>query len=204
MQNPELWARMEKAAFPAEIRQRIDEDLMYGWRRRPASSAIEEYKRFLYLRVVRGQKSAAPWPVDGVWRRHMSSPEAYTAFCIEYLGQVPVYKPVLGMMRERIDGYSAMLAAYAEEFGEPAPSHFWPAVPPRRGLSFWLAAIALMSVGLTLVILGNALVWPGFAVIGAGFWMALSALPADPMSQSGGQGAGGGFAGVTGGGGDCG
>jgi hypothetical protein len=130
--NPELWQRL--AAFevsPPEntfsFAKRLARE--HGWSPQFARRAFDEYRRFLYLSVVVGQRLSPSETVDRVWRLHLSYRASYgQALCQGVLGRRLPHEAPQGIGRPagRQASYRATLAAYEQEFGRAPPAEIWP------------------------------------------------------------------------------
>ena len=134
--NPELWHRLAEfevspPASAFSFAHRLARE--HGWPPGFARRAFEEYRRFLYLAVVSGQRLAASDAVERVWQLHLSYRASYgQALCREVLGQRLHHRPPDGAEGEAC--YRATLAAYEQEFGSAPPAEIWPAAGRRRAL----------------------------------------------------------------------
>ena len=95
--NPELWQRLAEfeVSPPGKafnFAKRLAHE--HGWPLQFARLAFEEYKRFLYLSVVAGQRLTAAEAIERVWQLHLSYPASYAqALCRGVLGQRLRYQP---------------------------------------------------------------------------------------------------------------
>lgn len=101
-----------------------------GWTRAFAARAVEEYKRFVYLATIGPREVTPSDVVDQVWHLHLTFTRSYwDDMCGEVLGRKLHHGPTKGGRAEAAryrEQYAATLALYAQEFGEAAPSAFWP------------------------------------------------------------------------------
>lgn len=100
------------------------------WSTQFTQRVITEYKRFLYLCVMR-PGGAAPSPmVDEVWHLHMTYTQSYwQRLCRELLQTELHHYPSKGGRDEtekHIHWYRQTLEAYEQTFSEKAPDEIWP------------------------------------------------------------------------------
>lgn len=101
-----------------------------GWSHEFALSAIEEYKRFVYLAMIAGHPVTPSVEVDQVWHLHLTYTQSYWEdFCRDTLGRPFHHHPTRGGMVEgkKFDEwYERTLSSYREHFGKEPPKEFWP------------------------------------------------------------------------------
>ncbi len=137
--NPELWRRLAEfevgpgGAVFSFVKRLAREN---RWSSEFAQRVLDEYRRFLYLGVVVGQRLMPAEAVDQAWRLHVSYPASYAqALCLGVLGRRLRYEAPdgIGEPAARKASYRTTLAAYEREFGRPPPAEIWPAVATRFG-----------------------------------------------------------------------
>jgi len=144
--DPGLWARIDAfeidpGAKAQSFADRLGEEC--GWDQDTTETAIEEYKRFVYLTQVSDRPVTPSVAVDLVWHLHLAYSESYWGeLCRHVLGRPLHHRPTPGgkaaaeTYREQ---YEHTLALYEAEFGETPPRLFWgtpnqrfnPAAQPR-------------------------------------------------------------------------
>ena len=159
---PELWARIAAADLtvggkPLEDYARIPGGLTAS--RHRILDAIEEYRRFAYLAVLR-PGCVPSTPVDEIWRLHLSDTRGY-----DDLWQA-------GVLGQRLDrdasatpgqgaAYAATVALYEREFGGQPPARYWNM--RSEGWQWWVLGCA--------VLVGAAAAWgtaqPGMLLLAA-------------------------------------
>lgn len=145
-----------------------------GWPRSYAQSAIDEYRKFLFLAAEAGHPVSPSPAVDEVWHLHLLYTRHYwDVLCPQMLGMSLHHEPATGAAADHSklnDWYATTLASYRTFFNADAPAEFWPTTPstgqfvrvdaeqnivlPRlavRGAMIWAAAI--------LIILLTAVLW---------------------------------------------
>jgi hypothetical protein len=138
--NPKLWRRLAKFEVSPEgavfsfVKRLAHEN---RWSPELARRTFDEYRRFLYLAVVVGQRLTPSEAVGQVWQLHRTYPASYgQTLCHEVLGQRPHSEPseAIGGPAGRAASYRATLAAYEQEFGCAPPAEIWP-VPDQRSVA---------------------------------------------------------------------
>lgn len=124
--NPQLWELIETHPMPAN-RSGVPfiDRLMHENRitRETAETAIEEYRKFMYLCATREDRNVPSKAVDLVWHLHMQySRDYWDVFCAK-IGK-PIHHDPGGEDRAHLDDYKATLAAYRQLFGTP-PNGIW-------------------------------------------------------------------------------
>ena len=121
----------------------------HGIKRDTAVTAIEEYRKFIYLCATRPERNVPSKAVDLVWHLHMQhSRDYWEVFCAR-IGK-PIHHSPGGSGRAHLDDYKSTLAAYKDRFGRP-PKGVW-RQRHRIGDVFGLVvAAAFVAVGLFLL-----------------------------------------------------
>lgn len=95
--------------------------------------AIDEYRRFMYLRMVTDKPVTPSVVVDSVWHMHLHYLRNYIAFCKELAGRIIFHDPGKGgeveATRFKLQ-YFDTLMAYLDHFGTP-PKEIWGTIPTR-------------------------------------------------------------------------
>lgn len=87
---------------------------------------MREYLRYMALKRQHPKDSLVPSAaVDAVWHVHILCTKEYAAFCERNFGHFVHHDPLAGKVKD----YLATLKAYAEAFGEDAPTVFWEPPP---------------------------------------------------------------------------
>jgi hypothetical protein len=91
-----------------------------------AATAVDEYRRFLYLAATSATPVAPSQVVNAVWQCHVTDTRAYVdALCNQVIGcmihnDAPAAAPI------NDPAYARTLALYAKEFGIAPPPKVWP------------------------------------------------------------------------------
>ena len=116
-------------AFANKISRKLD------WTTGFAISAIDEYKKFLYLGIVSDFPVTPSSVIDRVWHEHLLFSRAYREFCRDVLGRDFDHNPELlpsddqtGIFQAQ---YEATIALYTAEFRVKPPAQMW-ALPKFR------------------------------------------------------------------------
>ena len=100
-----------------------------GWRPAFAFSAIEEYRRFLYLGVVSDLVVTPSRVIDQVWHEHLLFSRGYREFCRDVLRRHFDHNPELMPSRQQTAVFKAQfdatIALYRMEFNAEPPSPIW-------------------------------------------------------------------------------
>ncbi len=116
-------------AFAHKVSRKLD------WTTDFAISAIDEYKKFLYLGIVSDFPVTPSRVIDQVWHEHLLFSRAYREFCRDVLGRDFDHNPELlpsddqtGIFQAQ---YEATIALYTAEFRAKPPAQIW-ALPKFR------------------------------------------------------------------------
>lgn len=145
--NDQLWELISTHQMPANASGiSFTEQLMreHGIKWDTAITAIEEYRKFIYLCVTRTERNVPSKAVDLVWHLHMQHSRDYWDVFCRKLGK-PIHHTPGGEGRTHLDDYKATMAAYRNVFGTP-PRGIWR--QQHRGGSM----VALLFVSIFLVI----------------------------------------------------
>jgi len=124
--NNQLWELISNHPMPADATGRsFTEQLMHENRikRDTAVTAIEEYRKFIYLCATRDARNVPSKAVDLVWHLHMQHSRDYWDVFCKKLGK-PIHHTPGGAGGAQLDDYKATVAAYRERFGTP-PKGIW-------------------------------------------------------------------------------
>jgi uncharacterized protein (TIGR04222 family) len=134
----ELWHRLESwhpdnAGGSLPFSHRLQQE--NGWTKGYAESAIDEYRKFLFLSQVANHIVCPSEDVDQVWHQHLTYTRSYWEdLCGQVLKRPLHHQPTRGGQAETelyIDLYARTLASYEEWFGDPPDAQFWPKVADR-------------------------------------------------------------------------
>jgi len=101
------------------------------WDEEYTRKAIEEYRKFMYLKTVTEQPLTPSVVVDSVWHMHLLYLRNYLAFCKQVIGRIVYHDPGKGgqddseLFKEQ---YFDTLMVYMDHFGEP-PTNIWGGIP---------------------------------------------------------------------------
>jgi len=126
-----IWKRLQEfsldehnAPYPFSVRLEEEQD----WTREFTATAIEEYKRFIFLATCAGHKVTPSFVVDEVWHLHLIYSYSYwDEMCIGILGRLIHHNPGSGLASEEqmFHGqYQKTLQSYRRFFDEP-PALIW-------------------------------------------------------------------------------
>ena len=203
MKDPELWRRVEAAAFPPGFTEKLGRD--YRWSRAFSEAAVDEYRRFVYLSQIGTDRVTPSVTVDKVWHMHLVHSRNYWDEWSRVLYRPLHHEPAAPKDSGQTHRaqYATTLERYAEEFGAP-PERFWPA-RPRRAVN-WIGILA-GPAGIAMVFAGVVQVSTGLILAGA-FVVIAVATAVIPEIRDRGRAAGcgddGGGCGADCGGGGCG
>ncbi len=106
---------------------------LQGWSASYTKSAIDEYKKFIYLCCVSPHGASPPEVVDEVWHLHLTyTTDYWLNFCRDTLHRDIHHHPSAGGVEEKlrhIVWYEQTLEIYRQIFGEEPPPNIWP--PPQ-------------------------------------------------------------------------
>ena len=155
--NDQLWELISNHPMPADaVGRDFPEQLMAEHRikRETALTAIEEYRKFIYLCATREARNVPSKAVDLVWHQHMQHSRDYWDVFCKKIGK-PVHHAPGGEGRGHLDDYKATVAAYRARFGTP-PKGVW----RERNRVSDIAALVFVSlfivVGLSMLAGGEA------------------------------------------------
>lgn len=97
------------------------------WDEAFTKEAIEEYRKFMYLKTVTRKPLTPSVVVDSVWHMHILYMRNYEAFCEKVIGRMVYHDPGGGSEEESErfkEQYFDTLLTYLDNFGEP-PIHIW-------------------------------------------------------------------------------
>lgn len=210
MRDKALWARLQAYGFPMSDGRSLATQIGAETVMTPdrAATAVDEYRRYVYL-VATSNQILAPSPlIDRVWHQHLLDTRAYmTEFCPTILGKTLHHIP--GRPAAHKDNaYQATLDLYLTEFGIDPPKGVWPSPEVLRDVAASKVWGSLLFVGMAgAMYLHNTLV---FAILAIGamilsIWATSQGLWAYGAPGDGGSGCGGGdSSGSDGCGGGCG
>ncbi len=124
--NDQLWELISNHPMPADATGRsFTEQLMSEHRikRETALTAIEEYRKFLYLCATRDARNVPSKAVDLVWHQHMQHSRDYWDGLCAKIGR-PLHHSPGGEGAAHLEDYKATVAAYRQKFGTP-PRGIW-------------------------------------------------------------------------------
>lgn len=101
------------------------------WDEEFTQMAIQEYRKFMYLKAVTELPLTPSVVVDSVWHMHILYTRNYQAFCRDFIGYFVHHDPGSGAEdeSERFKlQYFDTLMTYIENFGQP-PQEIWGSVP---------------------------------------------------------------------------
>ena len=146
--NIQLWELIETHKMPDDAAGKpFIEQLMAENRISldTATTAITEYKKFMYLCATRPARNVPSKAVDLVWHLHMQHSRDYWEVFCRTLGK-PVHHTPGGEGSQHLSDYKATIKAYKRLFGEP-PKGIW------KQTSKFGAVISLLFLMLVLVFL---------------------------------------------------
>jgi hypothetical protein len=129
MRDAELWNVILSAPLdvvgPKSLLQLVQSETYLSQQR--AEVALEEYRKFLYLRAATGEELAPSTIVDLIWRTHWKNRNLRPDGLSDRLEWPPVYRPKSGKFFGT-SAYALTLQRYGEEFSTRPPSKAWPSV----------------------------------------------------------------------------
>jgi hypothetical protein len=100
-----------------------------SWGLKYAQKAIEEYKKFIFLKVVSDRPIIASRQIERVWHLHLIYTYSYwNCFCLKVLGMPLHYEPTNGNLEElyqQRENYKQTLIFYENCFGKQPPANIW-------------------------------------------------------------------------------
>jgi hypothetical protein len=100
-----------------------------SWCMKYTQKAIEEYKKFIFLKVVSDRPVIASRQIERVWHLHLIYTHSYwNCFCLDVLGKPLHYEPVDGNLNESYqqrENYKQTLIVYRDWFGKQPPANVW-------------------------------------------------------------------------------
>lgn len=124
--NDQLWELISNHPMPADATGRSFPDQLmaeHRIKRETAETAIEEYRKFIYLCATRAERNVPSKAVDLVWHQHMQHSRDYWDVFCEKLRK-PLHHAPGGAGRAHLADYRATVAAYRKVFGTP-PRGIW-------------------------------------------------------------------------------
>lgn len=99
------------------------------WTAKFTKRAIKEYKKFIYLAVVSGQRVTPSKAVDKVWHTHLCYTDNYwDEFCTKTLGKTIHHHPsdkTKEAKNRDLEDFEKTLELYRKEFGSEPPTLIW-------------------------------------------------------------------------------
>ena len=133
MRNPALYQALvsfplaETGGEPLTFLQRLCRE--NRWTPHQGQSAIDEYKKFLYLATVSSDPVTPSDAVDQVWHLHLAYTHSYWEELPRILGRTLHHGPTHGGPDEDRKfelWYERTKSLYAAEFSAPPPTDLWP------------------------------------------------------------------------------
>lgn len=124
--HDQLWELISNHPMPADATGRSFPDQLtdeHGIRRETALTAIEEYRKFIYLCATREGRNVPSKAVDLVWHQHMQHTRDYWDVLCAKVGK-PLHHSPGGAGKDHLLDYKATVAAYRDRFGTP-PRGIW-------------------------------------------------------------------------------
>lgn len=168
----ELWARLQAFTLdepdvPLPLSRRLARH--HGWCYGYALRAIEEYKKFVFLAVVTGQRVTPSVDVDAVWHFHLAYTESYwTTLCGQVLQQPLHHHPTQGRPGQQDffkTAYQNTLTQYEYCFGQRPPEDIWPSPAVRFGAQTQILTIDPKRYWVIPKVLPN---WPRDGIVSLG------------------------------------
>jgi hypothetical protein len=99
------------------------------WGLKYAQKAIEEYKKFIFLKLVSDHHVIASRQIERVWHLHLVYTHSYwNCFCLKVLGMPLHHEPIDLNFYEpslKIEDYKQTLIGYHNWFGKQPPANIW-------------------------------------------------------------------------------
>lgn len=155
--NDQLWELISNHAMPADASgQPFPDQLMqeHRIRRETALTAIEEYRKFIYLCATRDARNVPSKAVDLVWHQHMQHSRDYWDGLCAKIGK-PLHHSPGGEGTAHLADYKATVAAYRERFGTP-PRGIWRRSSRLKSLFGLLFCSVFLVAGLRMIVDGEA------------------------------------------------
>lgn len=124
--NDQLWELISNHPMPADASGRSFPDQLmdeHRIRRDTALTAIDEYRKFIYLCATRAARNVPSKAVDLVWHQHMQHSRDYWDGLCAKIGK-PLHHAPGGDGAAHLSDYRATVAAYRQRFGTP-PKGIW-------------------------------------------------------------------------------
>jgi hypothetical protein len=157
MQDPGLWAKLKDHPLPVEgARDGLFSRVLALGRLGPRRTltALEAYRRFLYLAAIAGETVTPPPLLGQIWRLHALDHRNYAEGLVRGVIRRPMPDAFAMPLPVSDPAHRRTRALYRKEFGQTPPVTLWPG-PLAMGIG--------RAVDLAV---------PGFAVLAA--WLALT------------------------------
>ena len=156
MKDPALWAALSDHPFPIKgardgLSARVLKIGRLGPRR--TRTAMDAYRRFLYLSAIAGSEVTPPPLLGEIWRIHALDHANYTEGLVRGVLCRPMpdaFAPPLPLSHP---AHRRTRALYREEFGQSRPSTLWPG-PVAMGVG---RALTLATPGFAFLAIWSAL-----------------------------------------------
>jgi hypothetical protein len=100
-----------------------------SWGMKYAQKAIEEYKKFIFLKIVAEHPIVPSRQIERVWYLHLIYTHSYwNCFCLKVLGMPLHHEPSDGSPKEsqqHREDYLQTLTSYQNWFGKQPPANIW-------------------------------------------------------------------------------
>ncbi|MEX3014460.1 glycine-rich domain-containing protein-like [Gymnodinialimonas hymeniacidonis] len=153
----QLWELISNHPMPADATGRsFAEQLMAEHRikRETAGTAIEEYRKFLYLCATRDDRNVPSKAVDLVWHQHMQHSRDYWDGLCAKIGK-PIHHSPGGEGTAHLEDYKATVEAYRLKFGTP-PRGIWRQQTRAGSIGALLFTSLFLAYGLNMLSSGDA------------------------------------------------
>jgi hypothetical protein len=156
MKDPALWDALRDHPFPIKgARDGLSARVLNIGRLGPRRTltAVDAYRRFLYLSAIAGSEVTPPPLLGEIWRIHALDHANYTEGLVRGVIRRPMpdaFEPPLPLAHP---AHSRTRALYREEFGQSPPSTLWPGPVARvvgRALTLATPAFAFLAIWLAL------------------------------------------------------
>jgi hypothetical protein len=156
MKEPALWAALKDHPFPVrgasdDLSARVLKIGRLG--RRRTLTALDAYRRFLYLSAIAGSEVTPPPLLGEIWRIHALDHANYTEGLVRGVIRRPMpdaFSPPLPLSHP---AHRRTRALYREEFGQSPPAMLWPgpmAMAVGRALTLAVPGFAFLAIWLAL------------------------------------------------------
>lgn len=155
--NDQLWELISNHPMPADATGRsFPEQLMdeHRIRRETALTAIEEYRKFIYLCATREARNVPSKAVDLVWHQHMQHTRDYWEGLCAKIGK-PLHHSPGGTGAAHLADYKATVAAYRARFGTP-PRGIWRRTSRAGSVIGFIVSSVFLIMGVNMIIGGEA------------------------------------------------